>query len=172
MREDDLPLVSGWLRQAHVQRWWKDASAPDHVAAKYLPRIRGTEPTEMYVIEADGSPIGFIQRYRMVDHPDWERSLAPAGMTFGAAAGIDYAIGEPTRIGRGIGSEVVRRFTDSVFADYAEVDRIVVTPQLDNRPSCRVLEKAGYELVWSGLLDSDDPADAGTAALYVLRRPD
>jgi hypothetical protein len=34
-----------------------------------------------------------------------------------------------------------------------------------------VLEKSGYRLVWTGMLDSDDPSDSGTAAMYVLDRP-
>jgi RimJ/RimL family protein N-acetyltransferase len=51
------------------------------------------------------------------------------------------------------------------------VTSIVVTPQEANRASCRVLEKSGYRLVWTGMLDSDHPSDAGTAAMYLLDRP-
>lgn len=46
----------------------------------------------------------------------------------------------------------------------------MAAPQTANRASCRVLEKAGYELEWTGLLQSDDPSDAGPAALYVRQR--
>lgn len=173
MTEADLPLVAAWLREEHVQRWWQDPSAPERVEAKYLPRIRGEEPTEMMIIQWHGADVGLIQRYLMSDHPDWERSLAPAGLTIedpSSVAGIDYAIGLPDLIGKGIGSTVVAAFSADVVLRYPGVDRIVVTPQAANRASCRVLEKAGYELVWTGMLDSSDPSDAGPVALYVLDR--
>lgn len=171
MTEGDLPLVAAWLSEEHVQQWWKDPSAPENVEAKYLPRINGVEPTEMMIIMWQGRDIGVIQRYRMSDHADWERSLAPTGLTFRAAAGIDYMIGVPDLVGAGIGSPVIAAFSADVFARYPDVDQIVVTPQEANRASCRVLEKAGYRLAWTGMLDSNDPSDSGLAALCVLDRP-
>lgn len=86
------------------------------------------------------------------------------------AAGIDYLIGEPDHVGLGIGTQAVRRFTRRPFAEWPDIEDVVVTPQTANLASCRVLEKAGYELTWTGVLDSDDPADAGVASLYVRHR--
>ena len=171
MAQSDLALVAEWLRQEHVQRWWKDPTAPDNVEETYLPRIQGAEPAEMLVIVWDGRDIGMVQRYRMDDHPDWERSLVPSGLGFGNPAGIDYVIGEPELIGHGIGSVVIEAFSAAVFERYPDVESIVVTPQAANRASCRVLEKAGYQLDWTGMIVSADPSDGGPAALYILRRP-
>ena len=140
------------------------------VAEKYLPRIRGEVPTEVFVIVLDGRDVGMIQRYRISDHPEWDRTIAGSGLTFRSAAGIDYFIGEPDLLGRGIGSAAVAAFTSMVFAEYEDVDSVVVTPQAANIPSCRVLEKAGYERRWVGMLDSEHPSDAGRAALYVRQR--
>jgi len=170
MQEEDLPLVATWLAEEHVQRWWRDPSAPLQVEEKYLPRISGAESTEMFVIVHDDEPVGFIQRYLMRHHPEWARTLSPSGQVFDKAAGIDYAIGRPGLVGRGIGSAVVAAFSEALFEAFPEVTDIVVTPQADNVASCRVLERAGYERRWTGLLDSNDPGDAGPAAMYVLRR--
>lgn len=170
MTQDDLPLVAEWLAQEHVQRWWRDPAAPARVEGEYLPCLRGTEPTEMFTIVWRDEPVGFVQRYLLRDHPDWERSLQPTGLTFGEAAGIDYAIGRVDLVGQGIGSLVVSSFSRTLFDDHPDVDRIVVTPQAENVASCRILEKAGYERRWDGLLDSDDPGDSGPAALHVLER--
>lgn len=170
LTEEDLPLVARWLREEHVQEWWKDPSAPDGVREKYLPRILGDDPTDVFVVVADGQNVGIIQSYRISDYPGWVKTIAGSGVAFPSAAGIDYLIGERDLVGRGVGSASIHAFTDFVFAAYPDVERIVVTPQAANRASCRVLEKAGYELVWSGLLDSDDPSDSGLAALYVRSR--
>ena len=170
LTEADLTLVARWLREEHVQKWWKDPSAPERVREKYLPCIRGDDPTNMYVIMCDGQDVGLIQSYRVGDHPGWAKTIADSGLAFPSAAGIDYLIGERHLAGQGIGSTVIGAFTDFVFAADPDVERIVVTPQAANRASCRVLEKVGYDLVWTGMLDSDDPSDAGLAALYVRTR--
>lgn len=168
LAENDLVQLARWLGADHVQEWWRDRSAPDRVREKYLPRIRGDEPVEVFVVVDDAEDIGMIQRYRLNTRPAWSSLLASSGLAFPNGAGIDYVIGDPEQIGRGIGSSAVALFTDLVFAGHSDVDCIVVTPQSANRASCRVLEKAGCELRWTGYLDSDD--DAGPAALYLRQR--
>lgn len=170
LTELDLPLLGSWLGQDHVQKWWREPSEPEQVRERYLPSIVGEDPTEIYVIVCDGNDVGLIQRYRVRDYPEWPRMIIRSGLTFPDAVGIDYFIGKRELLGRGIGAAVIRTFAALVFAHLSDVDSIVVTPQAENRASCRVLEKAGFELVWTGMLDSDDPADAGVAAMYVLRR--
>jgi aminoglycoside 6'-N-acetyltransferase len=170
LAEADLPQLARWLGTAHVQRWWRDEHDLETIRQKYLPRIHARDPTEVFVIVDDAQDVGIIQRYRLAAHPEWRSTVAGSGLAFANAAGIDYLIGVAERVGRGTGSRAIERFTEMLFVDYPEIDQIVVTPQEANRASCRVLEKAGYELKWTGLLDSGDPADAGKAALYVRHR--
>ena len=168
--EDDLGQVAAWLAAPHVRAWWRDPADLEAVRAKYLPRIRGEEPTEVFVASLDGEPVGVIQRYRFLDHGSWAATIAETELAFPGAAGIDYLLGDATRVGAGIGTAMIERFTTKLFTDLPEIDVIVVTPQADNRASCGALERAGYEHVWRGRLDSDDPSDAGTSAIYVRRR--
>lgn len=170
LRESDLTVLAEWLGREHIQEWWRDPAAPETVADKYLPRIRGEVPTEVFVIRLEGRDVGIIQRYRISDHPEWLQTLTGTGFDPRTAAGIDYLIGEPDLIGQGIGTATIGAFTRKVFSDYADVETIVVTPQAANIASCRILEKEGYERLWVGALNSDDPSDAGEAALYVKRR--
>jgi aminoglycoside 6'-N-acetyltransferase len=171
LADTDLARLAGWIGREHVQRWWPDPFTIEAVEADYLPAIRGEEPTEVFVIVWDGRDIGIIQRYRVADYPEWDAAMAPSERAFDRSAAIDYLIGEAHLVGRGIGTRAIEAFSAAVFRDDPATTSIVVTPQLANRASCRALEKAGYRLVWTGMLDSDDPADAGTAAMYVLDRP-
>jgi aminoglycoside 6'-N-acetyltransferase len=170
LAETDLEQLATWIGREHVQRWWPDPFTLEAVHADYLPGIRGEEPTDVFVIVADGADIGIIQRYRVVDYPDWEAAMRPSALDFEHASSIDYLIGEAGQVGRGIGSAAIGSFSAMLFRDDPEITSIAVTPQLANRASCRALEKAGYRLVWTGMLDSDDPADVDTAAMYVLER--
>ena len=164
--------MSTWLAAPHVRRWWRDPADIAAVRAKYLPRILGDEPTQVFVASTHGTPFGLIQRYRFADYGTWAATVVGIGLTFSYPAGIDYMIGRSEFVGRGFGSAMIAGFTELVFADYDDVRTVVVTPQHANRASCRALENAGYALVAVGRLESDDPADEGDAAIYVRHRPD
>lgn len=168
--ETDLPGLAGWLNEDHVREWWRDGSDLEQLRTKYLPRIHREEPTEVFVITDDQDDIGIIQRYRLADYPDWDGTVAGTGLAFADAAGIDYLIGDVSRTGGGLGTRAIEKFTAQLLSDWPDIGQVVVTPQQANRASCRALEKAGYTLRWTGRLDSDDPADAGTTALYVRNR--
>jgi RimJ/RimL family protein N-acetyltransferase len=166
LARDDFSLLQRWLTTAHVQTWWRgEPATPDDIAHKYGPRVDGLAPTRVFVIQTAGHPVGIIQCYRHTDHPDWNRAVG-----IHPAAGIDYLIGEPDQLGRGIGSTAIASFTQHVFALYPEIDTIVAAPQADNHASRRALEKAGFALHGERHLDSDDPSDTGPSAIYTLAR--
>ena len=111
----DFALLSSWLGAPHVFQRWQENPDPAAVEAKYGPCVEGTEPTEVFVVDFDGEPVGMIQRYRIADYPEWVASLAPTGAP-ADAAGIDYLIGDPDRIGQGIGSAMISAFVDDSAA--------------------------------------------------------
>ena len=86
------------------------------------------------------------------------------------ASRIDYLIGEPEYVGRGLGSQAIREFTAMAFARYPEASAVVAAPQQVNVASWKALERAGFERTWAGQLESDDPGEAGPAYVYCVRR--
>ena len=173
MTRDDFPALAGWLRAPHVEAWfpWEHGKTPaiEAVAAEYGPSIDGTDPTELFVIEVEGRPVGFIQRYRISANPEWLVALRPA-IDASAAFGIDYAIGELDATARRVGSTAIRQIVADIFERYPDADAVLVAMQQANRPSWRALERAGFERLWAGQLDSTDPSDAGPSYVYSRRR--
>jgi aminoglycoside 6'-N-acetyltransferase len=167
----DLALISRWLAEPHVARWWRDDSDIAAVRAHYAPCIAGDDPTEVFAIEVELRPGGLIQRYLISDNPDWAGALPATPVPADRMAGIDYLIGDPGMVGRGIGSTTIGMFTDLTFLRYPRVDATVVAVQQANTRSWRALERAGFVRLWAGLLASDDPSDAGPAYVYLKRRP-
>lgn len=167
---EDLEMVGSWLRTPHVAVWWRTPSIQEEVVAKYLPRIRGDEPTEMFVVMLDGDDVGLIQRYRNADNPIWDEHLRATGMAPSPSAGIDYLLGDSRLTGRGVGSEVIKSFSAELLDEWVDIEAVIACPQEANVASCRALAKAGYELVWIGDVGSGDPSDEGPSAVYVLRR--
>ena len=166
LRREDFPTVARWLAAPHVARWWSESPELDYIERKYGPRVDGTSPTEMFVIERDGDAVGLIQRYRLRDYPEWERAVGVH-----SAAGIDYLIGRVASTGVGVGSAAIARFAEETLATYRDVDAVCAVPQQANVASWRALEKAGFRRDRAvEKIESDDPADDGPAFIYVLTR--
>jgi len=161
----DFALLARWLALPHVAPWWPDEPTVSAVEASYGGTIDGTDPTEGFIIELGGRPVGFIQRYRLDDYPSWSAALG-----IERAAGIDYLIGVPELTGVGLGPVIVDSFTVLTFERYADVERMGVAVQQANHRSWRALEKAGYERVFAGMIESNDPSDAGPSYVYVRLR--
>jgi len=169
LRASDLPVIATWLALPHVARWWRQPSDLASVEVDFGPLLDGSDATEGFVVRLDGRPIGYAQRGLIEDDPEAQHvirtSLGDAG-----GIGIDYFIGEPDLVGRGIGRAMISRFADGCFARYPPERRIVVDLQQDNVASWKALEAAGFRRVWAGDLESTAPSDEGPSFIYLLDR--
>lgn len=77
----------------------------------------------------------------------------------------------PTVVGRGVGPEIIGQFIDDTWRQLPDVSTIAVSVQQANRQSWRALEKAGFRRAWEGMLESDDPSDAGPSYIYLRHHP-
>lgn len=144
LRRDDLKLVHEWLQRPHVARWWNDGERTfDEVAGHCLPAIEGAESTDHYVIELDRLPVGFIETYLVVDYPEWE-AIVQVGE---GVAGVDLFIAESDLTGKGLGTEVLRRFVDEVVFAVPRTTACVADVDVDNAASLRAFSKAGFRAV-------------------------
>lgn len=167
----DFPLLSVWLAEPHVARWWDDDPSPDAVEAMYGGTVDGTEPAEVFVAEVDGRPFGLVQRYRIEAYPDELRALQAILPVEPHAGSIDYLIGPPDALGRGWAASMIRAFVETVWHDDPAVPELVVPVHADNRASWRSLERAGFMRVARGPLAPDNPADSRDHVVYRLSRP-
>lgn len=156
----DLPNLVRWRQQPHVHRWWACDGEPtrERVSAQYLPDITGDTPDTLWIAELNGRSIGFLSDYLLSDHPDYAL-LTPDP----AAIGVDYAIGESAWTGRGLGAALIWTWLGTIRARHPEVLHAFAAPDHRNRPSVRVLERAGFtQGVWF-----DAPQPDGTVSTVV-----
>jgi aminoglycoside 6'-N-acetyltransferase len=163
MTEADLPAVGAWLRLPHVARWWTPDTTAEAEIARYRERVRpdGKSATHMLMITLDGVPVGFCQWYRWADYPAEARAVGAGDQELG----IDYAIGDPAQIGRGVGTTLIATLTAEVRRRHPGAG-IVVEVDATNTPSRRVLEKNGFHLVAVRPVETE-PSDA-PVAIYRL----
>jgi aminoglycoside 6'-N-acetyltransferase len=170
LTREDFALLAVWLDEPHVSPWWRDPHGPEDLEAVFGATVDGDDPTEVRIVTIGDGPVGLVQRYRLRDEPAWRGALAPTGVPLDAF-GIDYLIGDPDRIGQGLGTRMVDRFLADSWARYPEAPACVVGVHRDNRRSVRMLERLGFVTAWEGRLDSDDPSDEGPQTVLVLVRP-
>ncbi len=75
------------------------------------------------------------------------------------AVSLDYLLGEPGDVGRGLGPSMIAAFVARTWADLPESTCVVVPVVAANRASWRALEKAGFVPVAEGELEPDNPID-------------
>lgn len=142
----DLPLLHAWLNAPHVVAGYSRVhTTPEDVAAKYGPRIAGTDPIHSYIASVAGRPLGYVQTYRVADFPDYAASLGE----FGGAVAIDVLIGEVEYTGRGLGPRVIAAAVAELVFPTSDAEACVATPRADNTASLRAFAKAGFTLVRS-----------------------
>ena len=155
MQPDDLPLVSRWLAEEHVARWYVAGSSVEREVDDLRLSVTGSQAVHVLLVLDSGTPIGWCQWYRCEDDPDWAAEIGAEP----GDVGIDYAIGDPACVGRGLGTALVATLVRSVRAEHPEV-AFMSDPDARNTPSRRVLEKNGFQLVGVKSLASeptDDP---------------
>ena len=156
MTEADLLVVESWLRLPHVARWWTPDTADEAETAKYRERVRqerdrqdrrervgqDTKPaTPMLMGMVDSAPVGWCQWYLWADYP----AEAEAVGAHDGEIGIDYAIGDPAQIDRGVGTTLIAALVTEIRRHRGA--GILTTPEAANTASRRVLKKNGFHLV-------------------------
>ena len=162
LERDDLGLMHEWLQREHVRRWWDEHESYGDVARHYLPAIEGRRPVELYLILLDDRPIGFIQSYVLSDFPEF---AARVGVGEGVA-GVDLFLAETGLTGKGLGTEVLRRFVSDVVFANPDVTACIAEPDVRNAASIRAFEKAGFRRVGEFL----EPGDGQLHALVRVER--
>lgn len=160
MTRGDLQLVAQWRSQAHVRRWWDDdgESSLSGVTQAYGANIDGMTPTRMWIVEINGRSLGFVQDYLIRDYPEFAL-LAPDP----DAVGVDYAIGDPGWIGRGLGVRMLWAWMLRARHRFPAAASFFAAPDHRNAASLRVLDKAGFVRgTWF-----DEPGQNGGAATVV-----
>jgi aminoglycoside 6'-N-acetyltransferase len=141
LERSDLPLLTDWLAEPHVRRFYqKTPVSLDDAALEYGPAIRGEEPSSCHLAFCDGEPFAYLQCYRNADYPDWARII---DVTDGI--GIDLFIGNPAYLRRGLGRIVLRTYVQLVaFQLYAGEKRAYIGHELTNTAALRCSQAAGF----------------------------
>jgi len=156
----DLPDLVRWRQSEHVLPWWASDGEPseENVTAQYGPEIDGMTPTRMWIAEVNGRSVGFLSDYRIRDYPEYAL-LGPDP----EAVGVDYAIGEPQYVGRGLGVRILWVWALRARQRFPDVATFYAAPDHRNERSLRTLDRLGFQRgIWF-----DEPQADGSVCTVV-----
>jgi aminoglycoside 6'-N-acetyltransferase len=162
----DFALVSEWLTDPVVQRWWADDPSLPALEEHFGPSIDGVEPTEVFIGSLPDRPFALIQRYRIDSYPAYVSELETVLPVAPGALSFDYLIGPPEFRGRGLGVALIAQFLRMTLNDHPHTDTVLIPVHVGNTASWRTLERAGFVRVAAGEIAPDNPADSRAHFFY------
>jgi aminoglycoside 6'-N-acetyltransferase len=152
---DDAELLHRWDEQPHVV-----ASDPNDEWGWEVELARDPDWREQWIAEEGGRPIGFLQ---IID-PAREESRYWGDVPHGLRA-LDIWIGEPSDLGKGYGTQMMRLALARCFAD-SDVAAVLVDPLESNTRAHRFYERLGFRFALRRRFGDDD------CCVYRLERAD
>jgi aminoglycoside 6'-N-acetyltransferase len=142
---EDVELLRRWDDQPHVID-----SDPHDDWTWEIELDRSPDWREQLIAEVDGVPIGFVQ---IID-PAREDSHYWGDVPPDLRA-IDIWIGEPTWLGKGYGTQMMRLALARCFAEPA-VSAVLIDPLASNTRAHRFYERLGFKFVERRQFGPDD----------------
>jgi aminoglycoside 6'-N-acetyltransferase len=140
LRERDLPTLYSWRQEPHVREFvQRQPPAWEEIRDKYLPRLNPDWPAKCF-LSCVGSPIGYIQTYRIADWPEYATTIdEPAGI------GVDLFIGDAGYVGKGWGRMILLKFLNDVaFPMFPAEEVCWIMHDKMNRRALRASRAAGF----------------------------
>lgn len=144
----DLGLFHRWHNLPRVAHFWKlQGSLEEHAA--YIQRTLNDPHEEAAIIEADGTPVGYVEFYWIKDD-----ELAKYCEAQDFDRGFHFLVGERKFLGRQNTQAVVQAILHHIYQDEPRTRRVLVEPRVDND---KVLRYARTEFGWRKLKEFEAP---------------
>ncbi|MCY1141190.1 GNAT family N-acetyltransferase [Actinoplanes sp. Pm04-4] len=157
--DDDAGLVSRWMGEPHVERFWEQAWPPARWAEALAEQLSG-DYSRPLLISYEGRPFAYVEVYRTpLDVVGLHYDTDPHDL------GVHLAIGDRERTGRGLGRAMVSAIADGLHAADPRCRRLLADPDERHEMARRMFVGAGFRLL--------NVSDLGhkRAALHVRELP-
>ncbi|MDK1476886.1 GNAT family N-acetyltransferase [Streptomyces sp. 549] len=140
-QQRDLALLTGWMNDPAVHRYWALAGDAAVTAAHLRPQLTGDGRSVPCLGVLDGTPMSYWEIYRA--------DLDPLARHYPARphdTGVHVLIGPAAQRGSGTGTALLRAVADLILDSRPDCTRVVAEPDLHNTPSVAAFLGAGFRL--------------------------
>ena len=136
----DPELVSRWMNEPHVARFWEQDWPPARWAGAIAGQLAG-DYSRPYLVSHAGSPLAYVEIYRVTrDVVGLHYPADPHDL------GVHLAIGERERTDRGHGRAMVRAIAHGLAAADPRCRRVLADPDERHTMARRMFLGAGFRL--------------------------
>lgn len=131
--DDDIPLLAGWLKTPHVERWYDH---PEDWLAEAAQREGKFSFIMHKIAMLNDFPVGFCQYYDCYFTQEEEFPAPEPGKVYS----IDYLIGEERYLRKGY----CKQMTALMLAEIGPGKAVMTQPDSENAASCNTLLSCGF----------------------------
>lgn len=128
----DLPLLSVWLNEPLVSRWYSD---PDYISS--LEESLSDDRIRMQLVLHDDVPIAYVQDYGIHQWSNHHLDFLPD-----RSRGIDTFMGTATLMGKGHGTRYLSLLCEQLFSE--GIPALGIDPHPENIRARSAYRKAGF----------------------------
>lgn len=151
LTENDLPHIFTWVNLPHIVDFYAqgeeytyqeviDNFHPDNIKKGWgiTPEYRASG----FIIVLNNQPIGFIQKYHLV------QKQYPANIPWEDSMSFDLFVGEEHLLGKGLGTKILATFIyREIFQKNPEIKFCYVSPKDYNERMIAVNKKLGFKFI-------------------------
>jgi len=134
----DAARIALWMAQPHVRQWWHQDWSVERWAGEISRQASG-EHSIPCVAAVDAEDLGYVELYR-VRHDHLAEYYASGEHDWG----MHLAIGDVTRVGRGLGRRLIGAVADALLRADPACSQVVAEPDVRNTASVRAFVAAGF----------------------------
>ncbi len=130
------PILHQWLQLYHVREFWDDGDRELEQVVNHYIKI---DETTRYLFYMNNIAVGYIQIYNI---NSTHRYAKLANLT-NECCGIDFFIGNPNYLGRGLSYQIISQF----IASYSQNRLVIVDPIINNHKAIHIYKKMGFHTI-------------------------
>lgn len=164
-----------WLAAPHVQEFWDSTDGHKEDLLNFMdgrktPSDYADGKYVYWIAQADGHPYALIMTIKEdpgEDRPEIkEQYISKNGNTYS----IDYMIGDPEYVGKGLGSKTLKEFMDFFMTSVdPKTDTFFIDPDAENARARHVYENVGF--IYKGDFIMDGMSQhAGRLTHFLVRK--
>lgn len=138
LKQIDFPILYKWINDPEIMKFWYGRDKPkskEWIKKHFTAILEGKDPSQCWIIEAGGRPIGYMYNTPEKDSDTGE---------FKGKVELDILIGEKDEWSKGYGSDALLAMVNYAFT-IQQAERVWLTPRSSNPRAIHVYEKVGFK---------------------------
>lgn len=136
---DHLILLHQWLQGEHVRQFWDDG---DRTLEEVKKHYWNQKDVQSWVASINGAPFAYLQIYFVTESHEFNPWRSKKYTTLG----LDFFIGEPSFLGKGLAIPLIETFMAEILKSYLPY-RLLVDPEVKNLKVLSIFNKMGFQLI-------------------------